>query len=117
MLFLPVSAWQQQKPVEPPEEDLDVREKEYAFNPLQAAREITVGNFYFKKGNYRAAATRYEEAVKWDPANGDAYLKLAGAYEKVSEKERAREVLAKFIEMVPDHKRVPEIRRKLGKTK
>ncbi len=30
--------------------------KEYAFNPLQATKEVEIGNYYFKKKNYRAAA-------------------------------------------------------------
>ena len=44
---------------EPPEEDPDLKPKEYTFNPLEASRNITAGNFYFKKGNYRAASRRY----------------------------------------------------------
>ena len=40
---------------EPPEEDESLKPKEYTLNPVQSARELTAGNFYFKKGNYRAA--------------------------------------------------------------
>ena len=36
-----------------------VEAKEYVFNPLQAEKEISAGNFYLKKGNLRAAARRY----------------------------------------------------------
>src|SRR5215471_14905960 len=39
----------------PPEEDTSVAVKEYAFNPLQAKKEISIGNQYFKKGSFRAA--------------------------------------------------------------
>ena len=35
----------------PPEEDASIATKEYAFNPLQAKKEITTGNYYFKKGS------------------------------------------------------------------
>ena len=45
----------------PPEEDEALVPKEYSFNPLQASKEMTAGNFYFKKGNYRAAAHRFED--------------------------------------------------------
>src|SRR5215467_2261039 len=45
----------------PPEEDTSVAVKEYAFNPLQAQKEIAVGNQYFKKGSFRAAAGRFTE--------------------------------------------------------
>ena len=33
------------------------------FNPLQSKKEATVGEFYFKKGDYRAAAGRFSEAT------------------------------------------------------
>ena len=51
---------QQPAPVEPPEEDENLKTKEYSFNPLQAQKELNIGNFYFKKGSYKAAAGRFE---------------------------------------------------------
>src|ERR1039458_1304928 len=50
----------------PPEEDKSIAVPVYGFNPLQAQKEINVGNQYFKKGSYRAAAGRFEEATKWN---------------------------------------------------
>src|SRR5690348_1114057 len=40
----------------PPEENKSIAVKEYAFNPLQALKEIRTGNYYYKKGAFRAAA-------------------------------------------------------------
>ena len=42
----------------PPEEDTSITVPVYGFNPLQAQKEIRTGNYYFKKGSYRAAAGR-----------------------------------------------------------
>jgi tetratricopeptide (TPR) repeat protein len=115
--------WAQQEkpkpaePVEPPEEDESLKEKEYAFNPIQAQKEFTVGNFYFKKGSWKAAALRYEEALKWNPGFADAYLKLAAAKEKQGLKQEAREAYKAFLENAPDDKRAPEIRKKLPAAK
>src|SRR5438477_5908953 len=53
--------------------------RSYSFNPLEANRNIIAGNFYYKKGNYRAASRRYLEASKWDPTSADALLKLGEA--------------------------------------
>ena len=123
MFLLAGVLWAQQEkpkqpaPVEPPEEDESLREKEYAFNPIQAQKEFTVGNFYFKKGSWKAAALRYEEAVKWDPGFADAYLKLAAAKEKQGLKQEAREAYKAFLENAPDDKRAPEIRKKLPAAK
>ena len=67
----------------PPEEDENLaRTTEYSFNPLQADKELQVGNFYMKKGSYRAAAGRFQEAAKWNPRLAEAYFRLGEALEK-----------------------------------
>ncbi|MEZ5355103.1 MAG: tetratricopeptide repeat protein [Bryobacteraceae bacterium] len=101
-------------PEEPPEEDASLAEKEYAFNPLQAQKEMTVGNFYYKKGSYAAAALRYVEATRWNPAFADAFLRLAETYEKLERRDKARETYQQFLAMAPDHKRAAEVKKKLG---
>jgi len=103
-----------QAPQEPPEEDEASRVKEYSFNPLQATKEFNVGNFSAKRGNWKGAALRYEEATKWNPGFGDAYLKWAEALLKLNEPAKAKEVWAKFLEVAPDHKKAAEIRKKVG---
>jgi len=117
-LLLAAACFAQQpapKPVEPAEEDESFREKEYTFNPLQASKEFQTGNFYWKRGSWKAAALRFEEATKWNPGYGEAYLRWAEALEKMKERERAKEVFAKFLEVAPEHKRAPEVRKKIGK--
>jgi tetratricopeptide (TPR) repeat protein len=98
---------------EPPEEDPDLKPQEYSFNPLEATRNITAGNFYYKKGNYRAASRRYLEATKWDPTSGEALLKLAGTYEKLRNFDGARESYNKYLAAAPDAKDAAEIQKKL----
>jgi hypothetical protein len=41
----------------PPEEDVELAPEEYSFNPLQAEKDVQVGNFYFKQGKYRSAVS------------------------------------------------------------
>ena len=67
LLFLGSLAPAQRVPRPPPEPDEEElhREPEYTFNPLQAEKEMKVGDFYFRKKSYKAAAGRYEEAIKW----------------------------------------------------
>ena len=101
----------------PPEEDEGLAPKVYTFNPLQADKEIRIGGFYFKKGSYKAAARRFEEATKWNPGLADAYLKWGEALEKLRNKPGAREAYTKFVELAPDDKRAPEIKKKLEKIK
>ena len=108
----PAAAPQQQEQ-EPPEEDVNLSVKEYDFNPLQASKEIQIGNFYYKKGSYRAAAQRFREATRWDPGHAQAWRKLGEAAEKTKDAKAAREAFLKFLELDPESKEAPEIRRKL----
>src|SRR2546425_12179234 len=86
----------------PPEEDESLIPKEYSFNPLQASKELKVGNYYFKQHKYRAAAQRFQEATKWDGTLAEAYLRLAEAKGKQHDFKAARAAYAKYLEGVPD---------------
>ena len=105
----------QQKEVEPPEEDDAAKPKEYAFNPLQAEKEIQVGEFYLKKGSLAAAVARFTEATKWNPGLALAYLKLGEAEEKFKDRKAAKDAYAKYLELAPDAKNAGEIKKKLQK--
>jgi predicted Zn-dependent protease len=106
---------QEQKEQEPPEEDEDLKPKEYSFNPLQSAKELKTGDFYFKKGNYKAAARRYREATRWDPTAAQGFLKLGEAEEKLHDQNGAQEAYAKYLELAPDSKDADRIRKKIHK--
>jgi len=99
---------------EPPEEDPDLKPKEYSFNPLESSRNITTGNFYFKKGNYRAASRRYLEASKWDPTSAEAVLRLGEADEKLRNFTEAREAYQKFITLSSDGKEIEAVKKKIA---
>jgi tetratricopeptide (TPR) repeat protein len=99
---------------EPPEEDAQAAPKEYAFNPLQAGKEITVGKFYFRKGSYKAALRRFEEAVKWDPGSAEAWLRLGDTHAKLNDKKAARQAYSKYLDIEPDGKEAESVRRKIN---
>jgi tetratricopeptide (TPR) repeat protein len=101
----------------PPEEDGAIATKQYSFNPLQSKKEIAVGNQYFKKGAYLAAAGRFREAIHWDASNGEAWLRLAEAEERRKDMQAARQAYEKYLAVSPDAKNAADIRRKLEKLK
>jgi predicted Zn-dependent protease len=102
----------------PPEEDTSMGvEKVYGFNPVQARKEIVVGNQYFKKGKYRAAAGRFEEATKWNTGDAEAWLRLAEAQEKLKDVNAAREAYTKYLAVASDAKNAEAIKKKLEKMK
>ena len=104
------------KPAEPPEEDESLTAVEtFSFNPLQATKEITAGNFYAKKGKWLAASRRYERATKWNPGEAVAWHRLGEMREKLKDPKGAKEAYAKFLELAPDSKEAGAVRKKLGK--
>ena len=107
-----VQAGQEQ---EPPEEDVTLKPKEYALNPIQAQKEVTAGNFYEKKGNYRAAQSRYEEATHWDPGSAEAFLKLGETSEKLRDFTTALEAYTKYLELDKNAKDADALRKRIAK--
>jgi len=101
----------------PPEEDKSIATPVYGFNPLQAQKEINVGNQYFKKGSFRAAAGRFEEATKWNSGEPEAWLRLGEAQEKLKDHKAARAAYSKYLALAGDSKIADEIRKKLEKLK
>jgi tetratricopeptide (TPR) repeat protein len=101
---------------EPPEEDvsLSAGPKEYVLNPLQAEKEMRIGNFYFKKGSMKAAMRRFEEATRWNPGYGEAFLRLGDARMKLGDKTGAREAYAKYLEIEPNGKQAKDIKKLLA---
>ena len=114
LLAAGMAAPQAPKPQEPPEEDENLATKEYAFNPLQASKEVKVGDYYFKKKNYKAAALRFREATRWNPGYADAYLKLGESEEKLNDHGAAKEAYAKYLELNPTAKDSEAIKKKLA---
>ena len=101
----------------PPEEDTAIAPTEYSFNPLQAEKDLKVGNYYWKLGKYRAAELRFREATRWNEGYGEAWLRLGEAAEKLKDPKEAREAYSKYLEVASDAKNAGEIRKKLEKLK
>jgi len=101
----------------PPEEDKSLSVDSYSFNPLQAQKDLNVGNYYFKQHKYRAAETRFRESLKWNDGFADAWLRLAEVEEKLKDRQAAREAYTKYLEVASDAKNADEIKRKIEKLK
>ncbi len=120
MLILAVSlAWAQAPqppvPAEPEEEEPGLKPKEYELNPIQAENEIRIGRYYMKKGSFRAAAGRFDEATKWNPASSEAYLMLGEAREKMKDAKSAKAAYAKYLELAPDGKMAEDVKKRMSK--
>lgn len=81
------------------------KQQVYAFNPVQARNELKVGNYYAKKGSFRAAAGRYLEATRWDAGFAEAYWRLGMARERLGEAAAAVDAYRQFLTVESGTKR------------
>ena len=102
----------------PPDEDASTAPKEKpAFNPVKSKKDVEIGTEYFKKGNFNAAAGRYEEATQYNDANADAWLHLAEAQEKRNFTREARAAYERYLQLNPRARNAEDIRKRLEKLK
>jgi tetratricopeptide (TPR) repeat protein len=71
------------------------------YNPHKADKNVEVGDFYFKRGNYRAAESRYAEALLYMSNHAAATYKLAEAQEKLAKTAEARSNYQKYLKILP----------------
>lgn len=105
------------KEATPPEEDTSIGNTTYSFNPLQAKKDIEVGNEYAKKHSYRPAADRFLSATKYNDADAEAWLRLGEMQEKLRNKAAAHDAYAKYLELAADAKNAAEVKKRLDKLK
>lgn len=97
-----------------PEEDESEAPEKFVLNPLESERNIRIGNYYWHKGNTRAALGRYERATRYNPNSAEAFYKVAEAEDKLKNKDAARLALKKVIDLSPDSKLGREAKKKLA---
>ena len=99
---------------DPPEEDESVAPEKFTLNPLESERNVKVGNYYWHKGKYRAAAERYTRATRFNPTSAEAFFKLGEAEQKLNNQEAAGSAFQKVMQIAPGSKLASEAKRKLG---
>ena len=84
--------------------DLDTPSESSEFttwNPMKAMKAIEVGDFYFKRENYVAAVSRYQEALEYKPRDAEATYKLAAALEKSGDLKGAMQDYQDYLKILP----------------
>lgn len=74
-----------------------------------------IGYIYFEKKNYSQAIEYLEKAKETSPQNVEANYYLGLSYDKIGEKEKAREYLSRVIELAPQSEFAREAEKKLKK--
>jgi len=99
---------------EPP--DADVQEM-HPWNPYRAMKDDEVGDFYFKRKNYRAALARYQDALVWKEKDAVANFRMAECYEKLDQPDQAIPHYQEYLKILPEGPFAKEARKALEKLK
>ncbi len=74
----------------------------HPWNPMRALKDIEVGDFYFKRKNYKAALERYKEALYYKDGDAVASFRLAVCQEKLGDKAEARKYYEQYLKILPE---------------
>jgi len=86
---------------------------EPVFDPLHAEKDIEVGNFYMKKGNYDAAIDRFQEATRLQPALARPWRLLGECFEKKHDDARAVASYKKYLEVFPHAEDADKVKKRI----
>src|SRR5438067_12562908 len=78
----------------------DVQEM-HPWDPHKAVKDIEVGDFYFKKKNYRAALERYKEALTYKPNDAGATYRLAQCQDRTGNSSEAITHYHDYLKILP----------------
>jgi tetratricopeptide (TPR) repeat protein len=87
----------------------------HEWNPLRAMKDVEVGNYYYSNANYKAALSRYREALQFKPHDAVATFKLAQTLEKVKEFEEARSRYQEYLTILKDGPSAVEAKKALAR--
>src|SRR5208283_2918292 len=98
----------------PPSDNTGVQEF-HPWNPLKASKDVEVGDYYFKRKNYRAALERYKEALYYKDNDAIATYRLAVCQEKMGDKAEAKKNFEQYLKILPEGPLAKDARASLEK--
>lgn len=81
------------------------------WDPHKAAKDVEVGDFYFKKKNYIAAESRYREALHYKDNDAIATYRLAVCLEKMDRGDEARAEYESYLKILPYGPEAPDAKK------
>ena len=81
-------------------------------DPDKARKAVEIGNFYYKRENYKAAEVRYREAILYGPEWPEGYEKLVKTLESMARYDQAIQACRDFLDAVPDSRKASEFERR-----
>jgi tetratricopeptide (TPR) repeat protein len=90
-------------------------EEFHSWDPHKAAKDVEVGDYYFKLGNYRAALSRYQEALEYKQNDAVANFRTAQCQEKLNNPQDAAEHYEAYLKILPNGPLSNDARKSLAK--
>jgi tetratricopeptide (TPR) repeat protein len=72
--------------------------------PPSASKSVEIGDFYLRRKKFKAALSRFQEALKTDPNYAPAYRELGKVYEKMGFWQKALDAYRKYLDELPSAK-------------
>jgi tetratricopeptide (TPR) repeat protein len=89
----------------------------HPFDPHKAAKDIEVGDYYFKRKNYTGAESRYREALVYKENDAVATYKLAICLEKLNRADEALTEYENYVKILPNGPEAAEAKKAIERLK
>jgi tetratricopeptide (TPR) repeat protein len=89
----------------------------HPWDPHKAAKDVEVGDFYFRLKNYRAAEDRYREALLYKDNDAMATFRLAICLEKMDRPDDARRYYENYLKILPHGPEAEKVKKAIGRLK
>lgn len=89
----------------------------HTWDPHKAAKSVEVGDYYFKRKNYRAAEDRYREALRYKDNDALATIRLAICLEKLGILDDARAEYESYLKILPHGPQALEAQKSIERLK
>jgi tetratricopeptide (TPR) repeat protein len=75
-----------------------------AYVSPSAAKSVEIGDFYLRRKKFKAALSRFQEALQTDPYYAPAYRELGKVYEKMGFWQKSLDAYRKYLDELPSAK-------------
>ena len=89
----------------------------HPWDPHRAGKDIEVGDFYFKRKNYKAAEDRYREALFYKDNDAIATYRLAICLEKLDRPDEAVVEFENYLRILPHGPQAADARKAIDRLK
>lgn len=85
-----------------------------AYNPMLAAHDVKVGEFYMRRGDTDGAIARFKDALLYKPHYAEPCLLLGRAYEKKNDPATAIHYYQQYLKILPNASESRKVRKRIA---